>query len=176
MKTRNDSGTRNLLTSGFRLLKRLDNCFMATIPLPPDFAEFLKLLNAHGVEYLLIGGYAVGYHGYVRATADMDVWIRRERRNAECVVAALREFGFGVEELTAELFLSEQKVVRMGLPPMRIEVLTSISGVLFDDCYAARVEEEWDDVKVPIISLEKLKQNKQASGRLKDLNDLEHLE
>ena len=148
---------------------------MATIPLPADFSAFLKLLNEHEVRYLLIGGYAVGYHGYVRATADMDLWVARERENAERVVAALRAFGFGVPELRAELFLKENQVIRMGVPPMRIEIGTSISGVEFESCYAERVVAQWDDVEVSVISLARLKETKRASGRLKDLVDLEYL-
>jgi len=107
---------------------------MATIPLPPDFSAFLKLLNEHEVRYLLIGGYAVGYYGYVRATADMDLWVPRERENAQRLVAVLRAFGFGVPELKAELFLKENQIIRMGVPPMRIELGTSISGVEFEAC------------------------------------------
>jgi hypothetical protein len=149
---------------------------MATIPLPPDFSEFLRLLNEHEVKYLLVGGYAVGYHGYVRATADLDLWIQRDRRNAERVVKALQDFGFGVSNLDPDLFLTEERIVRMGMPPMRIEILTSISGVEFGECYRSRIVESWDDVIVNIIDLEKLKENKRASGRLKDLSDLEHLE
>lgn len=149
---------------------------MATIPLPPDFSAFLKLLSAYEVEYLLIGGYAVGYYGYVRATADMDLWVPRERANAERLVEALQAFGFGVSELKAALFLKRDQVIRMGVPPMRIEIATSISGVEFEECYPERVVAEWDDVEVSIISLEKLKVNKRASGRLKDLTDLEYLE
>jgi hypothetical protein len=135
----------------------------------------LKLLNEHDVKYLLVGGWAVGYYGYVRATADMDVWVASERDNAERLVQALREFGFDVAELNAELFLVENRVIRMGVPPIRIEVLTSISGVEFEQCYAERVVERWDEIEVSIISLPRLKQNKQASGRLKDRVDLEHL-
>ena len=149
---------------------------MATIPLPPDFKEFLKFLNNQKVKYLLIGGYAVGYHGYVRAPADMDLWIERNPSNSERVVKALREFGFHAENLSAGLFLEKGQVIRMGMPPMRIEVLTSISGVEFKECYETRIIEDWDDISVNIISLKKLKQNKRASGRLKDLTDLEHLE
>lgn len=149
---------------------------MATIPLPPDFSAFLKLLNEYEVRYLLIGGYAVGYYGYVRATADMDLWVPRERDNAERVVAALHAFGFGVSELKAELFLKENQVIRIGVPPMRIEIGTSISGVEFEACYAERVVARWDDVEVSVISLARLKENKRASGRLKDLVDLEYLE
>ncbi|MDX1524140.1 MAG: hypothetical protein R3264_21095, partial [Anaerolineae bacterium] len=91
---------------------------MATIHLPPDFKEFLQLLNSHQVEYLLIGGYAVGYYGYPRATADMDIWIAINLENATKVVNVLQEFGFGIEELTPDLFLKEEQIIRMGVPPM----------------------------------------------------------
>jgi hypothetical protein len=145
------------------------------IHLPPDFKEFLQLLNAHQVEYLLIGGYAVGYHGYPRATADMDIWIAIQPSNATRVVAALKEFGFDVPELSRELFLQEDQIVRMGVPPVRIEIATTISGVEFDDCYQERVVDELDGVRVNLISLKHLKINKKASGRHRDLDDLEHL-
>ena len=148
---------------------------MATIHLPPDFKEFLKLLNSNQVEYLLIGGYAVGYHGYPRATADMDIWIASNPQNGEKLVLVLKEFGFDLPELSPELFQNQNKVIRMGVPPIRIELITSIDGVSFDDCYLSRVEDELDGVKVNLIDLEHLKINKQASGRYKDLNDLEHL-
>ena len=145
------------------------------VALPLDFKEFLKLLNANRVEYLLIGGYAVGYHGYPRATNDMDVWIADHPTNAGRMVAALRQFGFDPPELKDELFLKQPSIVRMGFPPMRIEVTTGISGVSFDECYATRVVDTLDGVEVNIISLDKLKQNKKASGRFKDLNDLGNL-
>ena len=148
---------------------------MATVQLPPDFKEFLQLLNVHQVEYLLIGGYAVGYHGYPRATADMDIWVAIHPENAEKVVEVLKDFGFNVPELKPELFLKEDQIIRMGLPPIRIEIATSISGVDFDECYEERTVDELDGVPVPLISLKHLKINKQASGRYKDLNDLEHL-
>jgi hypothetical protein len=149
---------------------------MATTPLPPDFSEFLRLLGEHEVKYLLVGGHAVGYHGYPRTTGDMDVWVPREKANAERLVAALRNFGFETPELRVELFLEEGQVIRMGVPPLRIEVQTSVSGVDFDDCFADRIVAQWNDVEVNIISLEKLRENKRAAGRLKDLSDLEHLE
>jgi hypothetical protein len=145
------------------------------ITLPPDFKEFLRLLNTHNVEYLLIGGYAVGYHGYPRATNDMDIWIAIHPDNAERMVTVLRVFGFETPDLSSELFLQDHSIVRMGLPPMRIEVLTTISGVEFAACYAARVTTMIDGVEVNLISLPDLKVNKQASGRYKDLDDLEHL-
>jgi hypothetical protein len=148
---------------------------MATPLLPEDFKEFLRLLNANKVEYLLIGGYAVGYYGYARATADMDVWIAPGVENAARTVSTLREFGFDVPELSEELLLEPDNILRMGIPPFRLEVLSSISGVSFAECYAERVVDIIDDVDVPIISLLHLRINKKASGRLKDLTDLEHL-
>ena len=148
---------------------------MITTQLPQDFKEFLQLLNDKKVEYLLIGGYAVGYHGYPRATVDMDIWIAIEPRNAEKVVLALREFGFDLPELSAELFLKKDQVIRMGVPPLKLEILTTISGVEFEECYEERVKDKIDDVSVNIISLRHLKINKKNSGRHKDLNDLENL-
>jgi len=148
---------------------------MATIQLPHDFKEFLRLLNAHRVEYLLIGGYAVGYFGYPRATADMDIWIAMHPANAEKVVAVLKEFGFNPPELSPELFLKEWQIIRLGVPPIQIELSTTISGVNFSECYADRVIIELDGVQVNLISLKHLKINKKASGRHQDLADLENL-
>ena len=145
------------------------------LTLPLDFKEFLRLLNEKGVEYLLIGGYAVGYYGYPRATNDIDVWIAIAPDNAERVVVALREFGFNTPDLSVGLFLAHNKIVRMGIPPMRIEISTGISGVDFAECYAERVTAEIDGIIVNVISLRHLRINKQASGRYKDLNDLDNL-
>ncbi len=148
---------------------------MATIHLPPDFKEFLRYLKIHKVEYLLVGGYAVGYYGFPRATMDIDVWIAKTPANALRMVLALEDFGFGGEVLSEDLFLKGDKIIRMGLPPMRIEVLTSISGVDFDDAYSKRIYDQLDGVDVCLISLEDLKINKAAAGRHKDLTDLEQL-
>ena len=146
---------------------------MATIRLPTDFKEFLRLLNSNGAEYLVIGGYAVNFHGYPRTTGDMDVWVGTDRRNAEKVAAALSEFGF--QQATPQLFSEPNNVVRMGLPPVRIEILTSISGVEFPQCFQKRAVADVDGVTVNLIDIEDLKTNKKASGRLKDLADLEEL-
>jgi hypothetical protein len=148
---------------------------MATIRLPPDFKEFLRLLHSHEVQYLIVGGYAVGYHGYPRATGDLDLWIAISPGNASRLVEVLDEFGFGSAGITAELFEQEGRVLRLGVPPVRIEILTSISGVDFPACYRRRIVDEIDGVLVSLIDLENLKQNKQASGRLKGLSDLENL-
>ncbi len=148
---------------------------MATIHLPSDFKEFLKLLNAHQVEYLLIGGYAVGFHGYPRATVDMDIWIAMNPANSQRIVTVLKEFGFDLPELSPELFLKEWQIIRLGVPPVRIELATTLSGVNFNECYAERVVDILDGVKVNLISLKHLKINKKACGRHRDLDDLENL-
>jgi predicted nucleotidyltransferase len=148
---------------------------MAMIQLPQDFKEFLKLLKEHEVRYLLIGGYAVSYHGYIRATGDMDIWIAIHPDNAHKMAAVLKTFGFDHPDLSDDLFLHENKILRMGVPPMRLEIATSISGVEFDECYQARVVDELDGVEVNLIDLENLKKNKKASGRLKDLTDFKKL-
>lgn len=145
------------------------------LELPDDFKEFLALLNEHGVEYLLIGGYAVGYHGYPRATNDLDIWIAVHSQNAERLVATLQAFGFPASDLSANIFLHAEDIIRMGVPPMRIEIIPSISGVDFETCYAERIVDTIDEIQIPIIGLEHLKANKKASGRFKDLDDLEHL-
>lgn len=147
---------------------------MAT-QLPGDFRDFLKLCNQKRVKYLLVGGYAVGHYGYPRATADMDVWIERSTDNAAKVVAVLIAFGFDVPELSADLFLEDGKIVRMGHPPIRLEILNKLSGVTFADCYRSRKRVKIDGIKVDVIGLDDLKKNKAAAGRLKDLDDLEHL-
>lgn len=145
------------------------------LALPPDFKDFLKLLNDHGVLYLLIGGYAVGYHGYPRATNDMDVWVAVSAENARRIVTVLREFGFDSPELSPVPFEKEHSLVRMGNPPMRIEIKTSIDGVTFDECYTTRVTDILDGTEVSLIDLAHLKTNKLASGRRKDLADLDYL-
>lgn len=141
---------------------------MVSIELPPDFKEFLKLLSEHQVEYLLIGGYAVAYHGYPRATADLDVWIKVSPQNAPKLVTVLNQFGFKQSEISETLFLTTGKIIRLGVPPIRIEIATSISGIEFHQAYESRIEEEFDGVPVKIIDLNHLKANKRAAGRHKD--------
>ncbi|MFO0965025.1 MAG: nucleotidyltransferase [Gemmataceae bacterium] len=144
--------------------------------LADDFREFLKLCNRRRVKYLLIGGYAVNYYGHSRTTADMDVWIEATPENAKRIVDVLTEFGFGSAELLSEqLFLEPGQIVRMGYPPVRLEILNEISGVYFAACYKARHRAKIDGIRVDLISLPDLKKNKAASARLKDLDDLEHL-
>jgi len=148
---------------------------MTMIRLPNDFKEFLQLLNDHRVDYLLVGGYAVGYHGYPRATVDLDIWVAVTPRNARHLVMVFKEFGFDAKELKEDLFLKENKIVRIGEPPLRIKVMTSVSGVDFDACYEQRIVDTIDGIQVNFINLENLKVNKMSAGRHKDLNDLENL-
>lgn len=148
---------------------------MATEIIPQDFKDFLKLLNKNKVEYLLIGGYAVGYYGYPRATADMDIWIDSEKeKNIHNLAIVLKKFGLhNVDE--NKLFENKDEMLRIGYPPLRLEILSKISGVSFDDCYKNRKVVTFGGIKINIISLNDLKRNKKASGRHKDLNDLENI-
>ncbi|OGP68521.1 MAG: hypothetical protein A2031_06405 [Deltaproteobacteria bacterium RBG_19FT_COMBO_43_11] len=145
------------------------------IEFPRDFKEFLKLLNSKQIEYLVIGGYAVGFHGYPRATGDLNVWISANEKNALKMVEALRQFGFDLPDLNKEVFLKEKKVILMGVPPMRLEILTSIDGVRFDECFSNRVIADFDDFKVNFISKKDLLTNKRASGRPQDMVDFDKL-
>ena len=139
------------------------------------FKEFLRLFNEHHVEYLLIGGYAVGIHGYPRATKDLDLWIRATPENARKVSSAMREFGFPQEMVPPVRFTNPDAIFRMGFPPVRIELTTSISGVDFDACYSHAIQASLDGIAIRVLALEDLKANKRASGRHRDLDDLEHL-
>jgi len=148
---------------------------MEKLPLPPDFKDFLRLLNSERVEYLLVGGYAVGHYGYPRATGDMDIWIAAGSDNASKVIEVLRKFGFAAETVKPEMFSKPDQIVRMGVPPICIDIITSASGVEFTDCFSRRNLRIIDGVEVNVIHPDDLKQNKKASGRAKDLDDLENL-
>jgi hypothetical protein len=140
--------------------------------LPPDFKEFLSLLDSNCVEYLLIGSYAVNFYAFPRTTGDIDIWVSDAPANVVRLAAALRSFGFSGAD--AHLF-DGHDMLRAGVPPLRLEVLTKISGVEFDDCYGRRRTEIIDGIPVAVISKEDLRINKKASGRPKDLADLEAL-
>ena len=143
--------------------------------LTDDFREFLKLLNAHGVDYMVVGGYAVALHGYPRATIDLDLWVRAAADNAQRIIDAVKAFGFDSPQLDPRVFVAPDQIVRFGVPPFRIEIMTTLSGVTFDACRARAGVQEIDGVAVPVISREDLKTNKRAAGRHKDLADLEQL-
>lgn len=141
-----------------------------------DFKEFIESLNDNQVRYLVVGGYAVALHGYPRYTKDIDIWIEITPENADRMIRALTQFGFGSLGLVAEDFLEPDQIIQLGYPPARIDILTSIPGVDFADCYDKRVQVEIDGVRINFIDLENLKRSKRASGRLQDLADLENLE
>lgn len=146
-----------------------------TLNLNPDFKEFLKLLNSHGVEYLVIGGYAVAAHGHPRYTKDIDIWVHATEDNAPRLVQALKDFGFSSLGLVDSDFLEPDTVVQLGYPPRRIDLLTSPSGVDFKESFPSRIVADVEGVQIPIIGLEQLRANKLASGRPQDLADIDHL-
>ena len=148
---------------------------MAMTQIPRDFLDLLKLLNQHGVKYLVIGGYPVVLHGHNRMTGDLDLFIELSSENAEAFCAAYHEFGLGRGEVTAADFLEEGKMIRAGFEPMRLEILNRISGVSFEECYPHRVEIEIEGVLVKFIGRDQLIANKLASGRDKDLSDVKKL-
>jgi len=146
---------------------------MDTTRIPPDFREFLRLLIAHEVRFLLVGGYAVNAFGYSRNTSDIDIWIATGMENEEFVITAVREFGFPTA--TAALLQEPNAMLRMGVPPLRIKVRKMVSGVEFEDCWPRRVPLLAGDLTIPMISREDLRKNKRAAGRPKDLLDLAEL-
>lgn len=143
--------------------------------LDPDYREFIQSLNDNGVHYLVVGGYAVAAHGHPRYTKDIDIWIWLNPANSTQLIRALHEFGFGTLGLTPEDFLEPDQIVQLGYPPNRIDLLTTIPGVSFENCYPQRQVIDIDGIAVNFIDLESLKRNKQASGRAQDLADLENL-
>ena len=143
--------------------------------LSKDFKEFVELLNAHEVEYLVVGGYAMAAYGRPRQTGDLDVWISRSPENAQKLIDTLQDFGFGSLDLTCDDFMVAEQVVQLGYPPFRIDLLTDIDGVDFDAAWPSRLEYRLGDMLIHFIGLESLKRNKAASGRSRDIDDLENL-
>ena len=142
--------------------------------LPDDFRDFLRLLNAHKVEFLVVGGHAVSFHGYPRFTHDIDIFVRPALENGQRLLEALQEFGFGTLALTAADFAVSVTIV-LGRAPEEIDLMTYVKGVDLDQVWANRVEGEIDTVPVHFISKEDLIQNKVAVGRPEDLADIARL-
>lgn len=138
-----------------------------------DFRDLLRLLNDHGVRYVIVGGYAIAHHGWPRYTQDLDLLIEVSSDNAERVLASLEAFGFASPELTREKLLDERTLVQLGRPPTQVEILTSITGVAWEEIYAHRESGEYAGVPVSYIGRAQFIKNKLAAGRLKDLADLE---
>lgn len=143
--------------------------------LQSDLSEFVGLLISHGVEFLVVGGYAVAFHGHPRLTGDVDFFIRATPENAERVVRVLEEFGFGNLGVTALDLITPDRVLQLGRPPNRIDILTSISGVEFSSCWDSRVVGELGKHTVNFLGWDALIANKTASGRDKDLLDVKTL-
>jgi hypothetical protein len=140
-----------------------------------DFVDFIELLNTHNVEYMVVGAHALAYHGRPRHTGDLDIWIKPSLENAGKMISVLKDFGFGSLGLTEDDFLKENYVAQLGYPPLRIDILNSISGVNFDDAYKGRILGENDDLYVSFINISDFITNKKASGRPKDLGDIDAL-
>ncbi len=140
-----------------------------------DFREFIQLLNDHNVLYLVVGGYAVAFHGHPRHTKDIQIWIGLDKSNAEKMLQVLKDFGFGSLDLKVDDFLNPEQVVQLGYPPNRIDLLTDLKGINFKECYSTKVEITIEGTIINFIDLENLKKNKKATGRHQDLADLENL-
>jgi hypothetical protein len=138
-----------------------------------DFKELLALFNAHNVDYTIVGAYALAFHGAPRYTGDLDILVRPDRENSERVLNALHAYGFASLGLTAEDFSSPGKVVQLGYPPLRVDIITSLTGVSWNQVAAGRVKSVYGDVEVHYLGRNELIQNKKALGRMKDLADIE---
>jgi predicted nucleotidyltransferase len=141
-----------------------------------DYIDMLKCLNKAGVDYILVGGWAVNMYGYIRATVDLDIWILADADNAKKVYAAVAEFGAPVSEMKPEEFAQYGMIFQIGVAPCRVDIISKISGVSYADAVTRAVPKTIDGIPVRIISLEDLIANKKASGRAKDLADVEVLE
>jgi hypothetical protein len=142
----------------------------------PDFLEMLRALSDADADYLVVGAHAMAVYGHVRATGDLDIWVRPERENAERVWDALLEFGAPVDRLSEEDLCEPDVVFQVGRAPNRIDVLTSITGIDFDEAWPGRRHITLDDTRVPVIGIQELIRNKRAAGRLQDRADAEVLE
>ena len=140
-----------------------------------DFQEFVELFVAHEVEFLIVGGYALAAHGHPRYTKELDVWVWLGPENAQRILAAIEEFGFGDLGLTAADFQEPDVMVQLGREPQRIDILTYASGLQFSDAYKNRVLVKIGNVDVPFISVDDLRTNKMATGRPRDLADVADL-
>ena len=141
----------------------------------PDFRDLLALLNEHKVEYLIVGGYALAFHGAPRFTGDIDIFVRPDSENADRVLDALAAFGFRFPNLTAEDFENPNQVVQLGVPPVRIDIITSISGVSWEEAESAKEAGPFGDIPVAYIGRREYIKNKRSAGRKKDLADVEAL-
>jgi predicted nucleotidyltransferase len=143
--------------------------------LAQDFEDFIKLLNKHQVDYMIVGGYALAFHGKPRHTGDLDIWINISEENAERLILAIKEFGLASLGLTKSDFLQEGYVTQIGYPPLRIDILNTIDGVKFEDAYQNKLIVDVDGIQVKYIGLKDFIENKTASGRSQDITDLREI-
>jgi len=143
--------------------------------LEPDLREFIELLNAREVRYVIVGAIALAYHGRARYTGDIDFFVEASERNAALLTEVLDQFGFANVGIDKEDFTALDQVVQLGVEPHRMDLMTSISGVAFEEAWNSREYGDLDGMQVPFISRELLKRNKRAVGRTQDLADLEYL-
>jgi hypothetical protein len=143
------------------------------IPLANDLREFVELLNSRGVEYVVVGGFALAFHGHPRFTGDLDILVRNSKENAERVHAVVQEFGFTSPDLSPADFTGSDRIVQLGRPPIRIDILTKASGVGFDEVWQTRVQGDIDGAPVCFMSRECLIRNKKATDRPQDRVDLD---
>ena len=132
-----------------------------------DFKEFIELLRSNGVEFLVVGAHALAAHGRPRYTGDLDIWVRPQSDNIERLIAALDAFGFAAPGISVADFMTPQAMVELGYPPARIDLLTAIDGVTFNECFAHRMDVEVGGIVLPVISIDDLIRNKLATGRAK---------
>jgi hypothetical protein len=141
----------------------------------PDFRELLALFNAHSVEYMIVGGYALAFHGAPRFTGDLDIFVRPDPGNARRILVALNDFGFGSLNLRSDDFSGQDRVVQLGVAPVRVDIITSLTGVSWEECLAGQQPGTYGDVPIHFIGREQFVANKRATGRKQDLADLEAL-
>lgn len=144
--------------------------------LDENFKEFIRLLNANGVKYLVVGGFAVAYHGYPRYTKDIDFWVWAESENASRLLKALQDFGFGALGLQQEDLSDPENVIQLGYEPHRIDLIIQLEGLDFGTCFAQRQEATFEGIPIHFIGYDDLLKNKRSTGRLKDKVDVQTLE
>lgn len=140
-----------------------------------DFRELLELFNKHNVEYMIVGGYALAFHGAPRYTGDLDIFIRSDLLNAQRIMRAFEDFGFESVGLTAADFERLDNVIQLGIPPVRVDIVTSLTGISWESAFENRVQGRYGDVQVHYIGREQFILNKRSMGRKKDLADIEAL-
>lgn len=156
-------------------MRQWSTCVGNSMEIQPDFRELLASFNAHRVEFVVVGGYALAFHGAPRFTGDLDLLVKPDRENAGRILHALTDLGFGGIGLTSEDFQAADRVVQLGVPPVRVNIIPSLSGVLWDEAWGGRVAGKYGDVAVDYLGRKQFVSNKRATGRTRDLADIEAL-